>query len=185
MQKNSFFLPSQVPSFLSFSLSIFTPEIEIVNEQIQQHILLYVLLFPLISFFAIRRTSSMSNYVIYVTALIFSAISLFLSFELVAFFNFSKNGFQDIFHFNFIPSFDFSLRLGVDGISIFFILLTNIFIFLCILSLSPSTMRLNEALLYLSFLQWSVLATFLLLDLRGFFLFFERTLIPIYFLVLL
>lgn len=98
----------------------------------------------------------------------------------------TKGGFQDTFTFALLPSFSFGLRFGVDGISYFFLLLTNLFIYLCILSLSPeSTPRLREAILYLIFLQWSVLATFLFLDLLGFFLFFERTLIPIYFLVLL
>jgi len=94
-------------------------------------------------------------------------------------------GFASTLSFNVIPTFIVSLRIGVDGISIFFIILTNLFIFLCILSLSPTTFKLNEALLYLFFLQWSVLGTFLFLDLLGFFVFFERTLIPIYFLVLL
>jgi len=62
-------------------------------------------------------------------------------------------GFQDVVHFALRPSFNFSLRLGVDGISLFFILLTNFFIFLCILSLAPQRARLMEALLYLFFLQ--------------------------------
>ena len=96
-----------------------------------------------------------------------------------------QTGFRETMIFNIIPTFTISLRMGIDGLSIFFVVLTNLFIFLCILSLSPATYKLNEALLYLFFLQWGVLGTFLFLDLLGFFLFFERTLIPIYFLVLL
>ena len=79
----------------------------------------------------------------------------------------------------------FEFRFESNGVSIFFILLTNFFIFLCILSLSSMTPRLYEALCYLLFLQWSVIATFLVIDILGFFLFFEITLIPIYFLVLI
>ena len=148
-------------------------------------LLLKVLILPLITFFILLRGSSLNNNTVYYYSLLSSGISFILSLLLGWYISFSKNGFQDVVHFALMPSFTFALRLGVDGISIFFILLTNFFIFLCILSLSPQRARLHEALRYLFFLQWSVLATFLLLDLRGFFLFFERTLIPIYFLVLL
>ncbi len=148
-------------------------------------LLLAVLLFPLLSFFFLLRGSSWSVKAQYKYALLLSSISFILSRALAGVLNFGKGGFQETFYFSLIPSFTFALRLGVDGISLFFILLTNLFIFLCILSLTPATFRLHEAILYLVFLQWSVLATFLFLDLLGFFVFFERTLIPIYFLVLL
>jgi NADH:ubiquinone oxidoreductase subunit 4 (subunit M) len=64
-----------------------------------------------------------------------------------------KGGFQSVYTLFLIPSFPFSLKLGVDGISIFFILLTNIFIYLCILNLNVSTHKLREALIHLFFLQ--------------------------------
>jgi NADH-quinone oxidoreductase subunit M len=94
-------------------------------------------------------------------------------------------GFQSTYTFVLTPTLSFGLRLGVDGISLFFLLLTTLFHYLCVLSLSPSTPRRREAILYLLFLQFGVLATFCALDLLAFFLFFELTLIPIYFLVLL
>ena len=92
--------------------------------------------------------------------------------------------FQHIFSLALVPSFEFSLVFGVDGISIYFILLTNLFIYLCILSLSASQNRLNEILMFLFFLQWGIVCAFSVLDLLGFFIFFEATLIPIYFIVL-
>jgi NADH:ubiquinone oxidoreductase subunit 4 (subunit M) len=64
-----------------------------------------------------------------------------------------KGGFQSTYSFYLVPSFSFSLRLGVDGISIFFVLLTNLFIYLCILSLNTTTLKLSEALIHLFFLQ--------------------------------
>jgi NADH:ubiquinone oxidoreductase subunit 4 (subunit M) len=62
-------------------------------------------------------------------------------------------GFQATYSFNIIPSFHFPLHLGADSISIFFVLLTNFFIYLCILSLKVTTPKLSEALIYLFFLQ--------------------------------
>ena len=148
-------------------------------------LLLLVLFFPLVVFIFLFRGSSWTNEFQYKYSLLSAGIAFLLSILLLSALGYEKSGFQETFHFTLIPSFSFSLRLGIDGISIFFIILTNLFIFLCILSLTPSTFRLKEALLYLFFLQWSVLGTFLFLDLLGFFIFFEITLIPIYFLVLL
>ena len=148
-------------------------------------LLLAVLGFPLLTFISLFRGSTWKPQFQYKYSLIASGISFILSLILWGALIGGKSGFQETFRFALIPSFSFALRLGVDGISLFFIILTNLFIFLCILSLNPTTYRLYEALLYLFFLQWSVLGSFLFLDLLGFFLFFERTLIPIYFLVLL
>ena len=149
-------------------------------------ILLTVFIIPLISFIILFVFGTYwTTAVQYQYSLLIAGLSFIYSLILVGALDFSKSGFQETFYFNVIPSFSIALRIGVDGISIFFIVLTNLFIFLCILSLTKATFKLNEALLYLFFLQWSVLGTFLFLDLLGFFLFFERTLIPIYFLVLL
>jgi NADH:ubiquinone oxidoreductase subunit 4 (subunit M) len=46
-----------------------------------------------------------------------------------------------------------AIKFGVDGISLFFVVLTNIFIYLCILTLNKDTLRLKEVLLHLLFLQ--------------------------------
>lgn len=148
-------------------------------------LLLAVLSFPLIIFVILLGGSTWKSKFKYKFSLVAAGVSFFLSLLLWGALMATKGGFQETFRFALIPSFSFALRLGVDGISLFFIILTNLFIFLCILSLNSNTYRLYEALLYLFFLQWGVLGSFLFLDILGFFLFFERTLIPIYFLVLL
>lgn len=116
-------------------------------------LLILVLIFPLITFFFILRGSSINNNILYYYSLISSGLSFVFSLLLGWYISFVKTGFQDVVHFSLRPSFSFALRLGVDGISIFFILLTNLFIFLCVLSLSAHMTRLHEALRYLFFLQ--------------------------------
>ncbi len=148
------------------------------------NILILILGVPLFSIFFIFLTSGYSTRFHYKFALSSTALSFLLSLYLWFRFNPTIGGFQFTYAFQLIPSLPFSLRFGVDGLSIFFILLTNIFIYLCILSLNLQTQKLKEAILHLLFLQWAVLASFLFLDILGFFLFFEMTLIPIYFLVL-
>jgi len=144
-----------------------------------------ILLLPLLSFFIIFLINIWTTRFIYQFAVSISGLSLLISFYLILHIQYNIEGFIENYYFNILPTFSFFFRLGLDGISIFFIVLTNLFIFLCIFSLSSSTFQLNRALCHLFFLQWSVICTFLFLDLLAFFIFFEITLIPIYFLVII
>lgn len=90
-----------------------------------------------------------------------------------------------MFRIFIISSFDFEIWIGMDGISLLFIILTNLFIYLSIFSLPEKQKKMQEILIYLFLLQWSVLLAFCVLDVLGFFIFFETTLIPIYFIVLI
>lgn len=148
------------------------------------NILLWILSVPLATILIIFFTSSWGSTYVYKLTLGSMVFSFLLSLFLWFSFEEVKGGFQFTYSLSLIPSSFFTLKLGVDGISIFFVLLTNIFMYLCVLSLNTSTHKLQEALLHLLFLQWGVLGSFLFLDILGFFLFFEMTLIPIYFLVL-
>lgn len=67
-----------------------------------------------------------------VTGLITSIVNLFISLIVFLLFNFSSNQFQFVQEYHSISSFDF--YLGVDGISIYFVLLTTIIMPLAILS---------------------------------------------------
>lgn len=149
------------------------------------NILLWILSVPLLTIFLIFFTSSLGNTFIYKLSLASTIFSFFLSIILWIGFEEVKGGFQFVYSLALIPSSLASLKLGVDGISLFFILLTNVFMYLCVLmGYNPNSYKLKDALLQLLFLQWGVLGSFLFLDILGFFLFFEMTLIPIYFLVL-
>lgn len=151
-----------------------------------QTLLSCLLLLPLLTIVLVYLANIfLSTSTVYQISLISSVISFWLSLLLWFELDESKGGFQALYTFYVLPTQFFELRLGVDGISIFFLLLTNIFTYLCILSLNSTTVKVTEALLYLFLLQWSVLASFVALDLLGFFVFFEISLIPIYFLVLI
>lgn len=168
----------------SLNFLLFLGKGESLPILLADNILIILLAVPLFSIFAIFFSSSLGNNFLYKFALASTVVSFLLSLFLWFSFEEVKGGFQFTYTLNIIPSLPFGLRLGVDGISIFFILLTNLFIYLCILSLNTHTHRLFEVLLHLLFLQWSVLGSFLFIDILGFFVFFEMTLIPIYFLVL-
>lgn len=150
----------------------------------EYNLLNWIFMLPFFSVLIIFFFNKLGSKFLYDFSLFSAMISFLLSLVLWVAFDQNIGEFQFTYFLNFVPSFVGSLRLGVDGISLFFVVLTNLFIYLCILSLNVQTFKLKEVLLHLFFLQWGVLGSFLMLDLLGFFLFFEMTLIPIYFLVL-
>lgn len=100
--------------------------------------LLSLLLIPLAGIFIISTTMSydFSNLNVIkkvkFTALSTSIINLFISLTIFISFDFSSNNFQFVQEYHTINYFDF--YLGVDGISIYFILLTTIIIPISLLS---------------------------------------------------
>jgi NADH:ubiquinone oxidoreductase subunit 4 (subunit M) len=67
-----------------------------------------------------------------IIALSTSIINLFISLVVFMLFNFSNNNFQFVQEYHRISSFDF--YLGVDGLSIYFVLLTTIIMPIALLS---------------------------------------------------
>jgi len=100
-------------------------------------LLLLLLFIPIIGIFVISTGISYdlspSNIKrIKLIALITSIINLFLSFIIFILFDFSTNQFQFVQEYHQISSFDF--YLGLDGLSIYFVLLTTIIIPIALLS---------------------------------------------------
>ncbi len=93
--------------------------------------------------------------------------------------------FQGSFLFSF---WNMNVLFGVDFISMSLIVLTNLFIYLCVLSLREADIygkyKFNEILILLYFIQWGLVCAFSILDLLGFFIFFEATLVPIFLIIL-
>lgn len=98
-------------------------------------ILLLLLLIPIMGIFIISTFDEL-NYLnikrIKVTALTTSIINLFLSLIIFILFDFSSNQFQFVQEYHEISSFD--IYLGVDGLSIYFVLLTTIIMPISLLS---------------------------------------------------
>ena len=103
-------------------------------------LLILLLLIPLIGIFIISTISyniSKKQYTstlrhIKLIALCTSIVNFFVSFIVFILFNFSNNQFQFVQEYHKISSFDF--YLGVDGISMYFVLLTTIIIPIALLS---------------------------------------------------
>ena len=114
--------------------------------------------------------------------LIVTGINLLLSLIIFAIFNFSVQEFQFVQeHYN-ISSFD--IYLGIDGISIYFILLTTCIIPIALIA-NWNSINENEKslLIIILLLETLLLAVFLVLDVLLFYIFFESILIPLFLLI--
>lgn len=74
--------------------------------------------------------------------------------------------------------------IGLDGVSIFFVLLTTLLIPICIMcSWTTIKYRLKEFLVLLFILEFMLLNVFSVLDILLFYIFFELVLIPMFFII--
>lgn len=115
-------------------------------------------------------------------ALTSSIINLILSLFIYMLFDFSNNQFQFVQEYNSSSYFD--IYLGIDGISIYFILLTTIIMPIAILSNWNSiTDNIKSYLIIMLLLETLLLAVFLVLDILLFYIFFESILPPLFLLI--
>lgn len=83
-----------------------------------------------------------------------------------------------------IPFLNLNFSLGIDGISLFFVLLTTLLIFLCLLiSWTSVKIHIKEFLIAFLILEFFLIGVFSILDLLLFYIFFESVLIPMYLIV--
>lgn len=84
------------------------------------------------------------------------------------------------------PAIGLSWRLGVDGLSLPFLLLAALLVFCCLLytvRVRPHGGRIRALVALILLLEVGMIGTFLALDLLLFFLFFETVLIPMWFVI--
>ena len=114
-----------------------------------------------------------------------SLVTFVLSLVLACNFDFSQSA---EFQFNawlpWVESFGLSFRFGMDSISLWLVLLTTFLMPLVVLgSYSAVTHRVREFYAWLLILEAAMIGTFLARDLIFFYVCFEFTLVPLYFLI--
>jgi len=140
----------------------------------------FILLLSLIFIFFIPNTniSLLRN-----SALLGSGLVLILSCIILVDFNCNNYYFQNVSTYKL--GFDFLniyFSVGLDGISIFFFVLSSFLIFLCVLFIWNESF-LKEYILCLLTLDLLLLLVFSVLDLLLFYIFFEAILIPMYLII--
>jgi NADH-quinone oxidoreductase subunit M len=113
-----------------------------------------------------------------------SLLTFLLSVPLWYVFDPAQAGFQLEEMASWVPSLGIGYHVGVDGISLLLVLLTTFLMPLTFLSATRSiTERVKEFVVLMLVLETAMLGTFLALDLFLFFVFWELTLVPMYFLI--
>jgi len=117
-------------------------------------------------------------------ALMSSAFTLIATIYLMLHFDKQNQGFQFVEQYNWIESIGMQYYIGIDGISLFFIVLTALLTPICILSsLYAITKRIKEFLICFLLLESFVIGAFCALDIMLFYIFFEVILIPMYLII--
>lgn len=118
------------------------------------------------------------------TALWISIGTFIFSLSLWFGFDYSTPDFQFVEKHQWVKGYNIYYYLGVDGISLFFILLTTLLMPICILAGWDSiTKRVREYLIAFLMLETLVIGVFCALDFVMFYLFFEAVLIPMYLII--
>jgi NADH-quinone oxidoreductase subunit M len=119
------------------------------------------------------------------SAFIFSLIPLAISFYLFAAFDPHQASYQFVEHYDWIPHFGISYHMGVDGISLFLLLLTTILISLSLLYSGGGDIefRAREFCFFMLLLETGLLGALVSVDLFLFYVFWEVMLVPMYFLI--
>jgi len=119
-------------------------------------------------------------------ALLTSLVTFGVSLLLVTNFDTKESGLQMVQKVDWISSDAFSIRyyVGVDGISIWLVMLTTFIMPLAILfSFDSIKDRVRLYFLFMLLMEWAMLGVFVAQDLFLFYVFWEVTLVPMYFLI--
>ena len=149
-----------------------------------QNLLLYTLMFPIFGIIILLFIPSKNTKLLKLVALNFACFSFISSLILWGFFQKSTGSFQFVIKLFWFPNFNINFILGIDGISLFFLLLTTLLIPLCILtSWNSINFNLKEFLIAFLLLDFFLIGTFCVLDLLLFYIFFESVLIPMFLII--
>jgi NADH-quinone oxidoreductase subunit M len=116
-------------------------------------------------------------------ALFFTTATFLVSLGLVSGFDASQSGMQFTYKRPWIRELGVSYFVGVDGISLWLVLLTSFLMPISILASWEITKRVREYMIFMLVLETGMLGVFVSLDMFLFYLFWEVTLVPMYFLI--
>jgi len=149
-----------------------------------QNILLCLLFLPILGAFILCFFPKSAVREMKLFALIISLINFLVSLSLWIFFDNSTSKFQFVSSFDWLNFLNMNFHLGIDGISLFFVLLTTFLVPVCLLiSWKSVTHLVKEFLVAFLILESFMLAVFCILDLLLFYVFFESVLIPMFLII--
>lgn len=153
------------------------------------NILLYILFTPLVGAiftFLFKGCTEQQKKFIKLFSLFFAALTLILIFAVYFDAQSGQHTGQFLYQvkYQWFDKYNINFYLGVDSISILFILLTSFLIFTCfIYSYRVTTKNVRNYFIVFFLLEFLIIGSFMALDLFLFYVFFEFSLVPMFFLI--
>lgn len=145
-------------------------------------VLIALILTPILGIFFILTLYNFNLKLIKSVALTTSIVNLLISLVMFMLFDFSNNQFQFIQEYHEWNI--FHINLGIDGISIYFVILTTLIIPISLLSNWTSIAEnVKSYVIIILLLEALLLSVFLVLDILLFYIFFESILPPLFILI--
>ena len=143
-----------------------------------------LLIFPLFGSFLLVCIPAYLKTLLKQTTLIIAGIVFVYSLFLGLFFDRTIGSFQFVSKILWLPFLNVNLHLGIDGISLFFLILTTLLIYVCLLACWNNVpFDLKYYLFFFLLLEFFLIGVFCVLDLLIFYIFFECVLIPMFFII--
>jgi NADH-quinone oxidoreductase subunit M len=147
-------------------------------------IVTFLIFFPLVGALCLVVTNRDDHRVLRLIALFVTAVNFLVSLVLYRDFQVGTAAFQFVEKSPWIPSLGITYSLGIDGISLFLIILTALLTAISVLaSWTDIQTQVKEFLICLLFLETGMIGVFCALDLFLFYVFWEVMLIPMYLLI--
>ncbi|MDD5542483.1 MAG: NADH-quinone oxidoreductase subunit M [Acidobacteriia bacterium] len=153
-------------------------------EFFNSYILTLLILTPVVGALVLALLNKEKAETLRRTAFGFGLLTFVFSLHLVARFSSGQSGFQFAENHAWIPAYGIRYHVGVDGISLWLVILAT---FLTVVSILASwkgiEKRVKEFFIFILLLEAGMIGVFLSLDLFLFYVFWEVMLVPMYFLI--
>ncbi|MDQ4094873.1 MAG: NADH-quinone oxidoreductase subunit M [Actinomycetota bacterium] len=138
---------------------------------------------PLVGALALGIIPSSRRDLFKVGALVTTIATFAVSLLVLGEFSTGTAGFQMVTEVEWIPEWNITYKTGIDGISLWMVLLTTLLMPLAVLVSWSVSKRTKPYFIFLLVLETGMLGVFSALDMFLFYLFWEATLVPMYFLI--
>ena len=115
--------------------------------------------------------------------LVVSGVTFLVSLLLLVGFKTGVADFQFEERLTWVKEWGISYHLGIDGISLFLVLLTTLLFPICFLASGNVNKRVKEYVIALLLTEWAIIGVFCAMDMVLFYIFWEAVLIPMYLLI--
>jgi NADH-quinone oxidoreductase subunit M len=142
-----------------------------------------LLAIPVIGALALLFVPRHKTQTLFTSALVFTSLDFFWSLTILHQFDGAKAEMQLVERVPWMPLYGIQYLVGIDGISLFLVLLTTLLMPIAILGSTSVQRGIKEYLFFMLILETGMLGAFVALDLFLFYVFWEVMLIPMYFLI--